>query len=107
MRHPLWILNSALLFLLIIAMFFIIFSRESMPEWESIEPSSFPKPMQKRPTEINIAKIYENDLFGTYEKKEIGPEEPEYVIPFPEPPQPRKVQIPKEPVPQFVDPLNI
>ncbi|HZW60705.1 MAG TPA: hypothetical protein VFF04_00605, partial [Candidatus Babeliales bacterium] len=35
------------------------------------------------------------------------PEEPEYVIPFPEPPQPRKVQIPKEPVPQFVDPLNI
>lgn len=48
MRHPLWILNSALLFLLVVAVCFIIVSREPMPEWEDITPAGYIAPLQKK-----------------------------------------------------------
>lgn len=107
MRHPLWILNSALFFLLIVAFLFIVFSRPSLPEWEDITPSSVAAPLQKKASEVTISKIYEHDLFDTYEK-EFGPtQEPGFVAPLPPPPPPRPLLIPEEPKPQFLEPLSI
>ncbi len=108
MRPPLWILNSALLVLLIAALFFVIFSRQELPEWEDINPSSYNKGIQKKAPEINISKIYEHDLFDTYQKEAIIPTElSDVVISFPEPPTPRTVQIPPVQKPHFVEPLSI
>ncbi len=106
MRHPLWILNSALFLLLIIAICFALFAREPLPEWEDITPS-YNAPIQKKASEITISKIYEHDLFGTYEKEFVQPELPDYIIPLPPAPAPRQVAVPVEPVPQFLEPLKI
>ena len=40
MRYPLWVLNSVLFLLVICASLFIVFSREELPERESIEPEA-------------------------------------------------------------------
>ncbi len=106
MKHPFWIVNSALFFLVLFALIFIYFSQVYIPEREDIEPAIHTiKKEQIVP--VNINKIYENDLFGTYEKEFPIPKEPEYTVPIPEPPTPQKVEIPELPKPQFLDPLNI
>ena len=105
MRHPIWILNSTLLFLLIVSGLFMFFAYTTVPERESIEPDVYVKPVQKDEMQINIAKIYQDDLFGTY-KKELTPV-PEYVKPVPQPPVPETPMVPEIPKPQFLDPLSI
>lgn len=107
MRHPLWILNSTLLSLCIATLFFILLSRQNIPEDENIEPTTTPKAVEKQASEINIKKIYEYDLFGTYRKEPVETKQPDYLQPLPTPPQPRALQIPEEPKPQFIDPLKI
>ena len=54
---------------------------------------------------MNISKIYEDDLFGTYQK-ELPTIEEEPNITVPEPP-PSQIKVPEEPKPQFLDPLAI
>jgi len=55
---------------------------------------------------INISKIYEHDLFDTYQKEE--PVSAFATIPsIPTPPEPLVASAPKAPEPQFVDPLDI
>jgi len=107
MRHPIWILNSALLFLLLVAGLFMFFLYTAAPERESIEPDGYIKPIQKDDVQINIAKIYQDDLFGTYRKELLPEQEPEYVKPVPQPPIPEEPMIPETPQPQFLDPLDI
>jgi type II secretory pathway component PulC len=107
MRHPLWILNSTLFFFVIAAGFFIVFSRQQAPDWESLEPSTDTHHAKNKSSEVNISKIYEYDLFDTYEKPLTPVEAPSYTLPLPEPPQPHEVEIPQEPQPQFLDPLKI
>ena len=107
MRHPIWILNSALLFLFAVSALFMFFAYATVPERESIEPDGYVRPVQKNEMQINIAKIYQDDLFGTY-KKEFSPEnEPEYVKPTPQPPTPERPMVPEMPRPQFLEPLNV
>ncbi len=106
MKHPFWIINSSLFFLALIALGFISLSRTPIPERESIKPRVYVKP-KKEVLQINIAKIYENDLFGTYKKEIPTPTQPDYLAPFPEPPEPQIVSVPELPAPQFLDPLNI
>lgn len=107
MRHPLWILNSALFFLFIIILGFILVSRVEVPPREDIEPTGFTKPIAKKFSEINIRKIYEHDLFDTYITTIEEPKEPNYVAPLPQPPMPKPVHVPPEPKPQFLPPLKI
>jgi type II secretory pathway component PulC len=107
MRHPLWILNSALLLLLIIAAGFTFVAQVEVPEREEIKPSDHKKTIQKPSEKINIPAIYQNDLFGSYVKKV---EEPEQVpAPTEPPPAPAPVTIPIPVIaePKFTDPLNI
>jgi len=63
MRHPLWILNSVLLVMFVIVLFFMLLSRQPTPEWQDIEPARYVKPLEKKVSEINISKIYDYDLF--------------------------------------------
>ncbi len=107
MRHPLWILNSTLFLCVIVALGFILVSRQPEPTWESVEPSTQARPLAKKVSEINISKIYDYDLFDTYQRTFPDTTRPDYVMPFPEPPQPQPVEIPQEPKPQFLEPLKI
>ncbi len=106
MKHPLWILNSALLILVFSAIGFILTTGQKPSIRTEIEPSATIKPLKGEIAQINISKIYENDLFGTF-KREL----PQYMagtVPsIPEPPSPRSSTVPTQPKPQFLDPLNV
>jgi type II secretion system protein C len=107
MKHPFWILNSFLLLLLLFAACFVFFSRKPLPRRESIEPEEYMQPLAEKTVQVNISKIYENDLFGTY-KKELAPNEiAEPTLTLPEPPHAKSMVIPEPPMPQFLDPLAI
>lgn len=106
MKHPVWILNSILLIFVFFALGFIVLSRQKPPAREDIEPNALIAPLKGEGITVNISKIYENDLFGTY-RKEISLVEPGALAPMPTPPMPKNVHVPPIPVPQFLDPLNI
>jgi type II secretory pathway component PulC len=106
MKHPFWIINLGLLSLVLTAFAFIYISSSKIPSRESIEPTQL-SPRKELKVAINIKKIYEDDLFGTY-IKELPPARPlETTIPFPEPPAQQKVIIPAVIEPEFLDPLQI
>lgn len=106
MKHPFWILNSSLVILLLFAALFVVFSRPSLPRRESIEPEEAYQAGEKTIT-INLAKIYENDLFGTYKKEMPKPQQEELGLRLPEPPRATPAVIPAPAIPQFLDPLAI
>lgn len=106
MKHPVWIINSALFLLLISAVLFIFFSRVSIPEREDIEPALYSKIKKEKKLQINIAQIYQADLFGTFATAQAEPEPTEEVL-FPPPPEPQEAEIPELPKPQFLEPLDI
>lgn len=106
MKHPIWILNSVLLVFVFIGLSFVLISREKPAAREDIEPSGLITPLKGEGVTINISKIYENDLFGTY-RKEFPLPEAGALEPLPTPPMPKAVNIPPVPIPQFLDPLNI
>jgi len=105
MTHPIWIVNSALLLLLGCVSTFIYFSDVQIPERESIEPAY----VEKKDTfiRVNIQKIYENDLFGTYKKEIEEKRKIDFGPPLAKPPRPERVEIPEPSEPEFLDPLNI
>ena len=105
MAHPLWILNASLFFLLGCAYGFIYFSSVTIPARESID--FFQPQSSVSVVKVNIAKIYENDLFGTY-KKQVAQAVSKNLAPPPPPlPQPQRIEIPEVQEPTFLDPLNI
>ncbi len=105
MTHPIWIVNSALLLLLGCVSSFIYFSDISIPEREPIKPER----VEKKDTlvHINIKKIYENDLFGTYQKEIEEHKTFDFGPPLAQPPRPDRIEIPEPSEPEFLDPLNI
>ncbi len=107
MRHPLWILNSAIATLLIGAFLFIFFSRQHIPYREAIEPEVSTERIKQEEHKITISKIYENDIFGTYQKEFPKPVEAAKTIPMPPPPVPIAPTVPEIPKVDFLDPLNI
>ncbi len=107
MRHPLWILNSNFLAVFCLAVLFIFFSWQELPEREDIE-FTVPSVSMQQKSEINIKKIYENDLFDTYEKKIVElVKEKKYIMPLPEPPKVVPLKVPKKVAPKFLEPLAI
>jgi type II secretion system protein C len=107
-NHPIWIVNSALLGLVFLASLFVPFSRVRIPRAASIQPEELvPRIKKKQEFEINIKKIYENDLFGTYRKETPVYQEPVYKLELPPAPPAQVPIIPKKPEPAFVEPLDI
>lgn len=107
MRHPFWILNSSLLLLSLITIGFVFLSQEQPPARNTIEPKVSSKPTKMEVSKINISKIYEDDLFDTYQREMNIPTSPAFIAPLPEPPSPLGVRIPEEPKPQFLEPLPV
>lgn len=105
--HPIWIINSSLLALVLCASIFVPFSRIKTPRTISIEPEISPRTKKKQEFDINIKKIYENDIFGTYRKEAPVYQEPVYQLELPPPPPDHIPVIPKKPEPAFVEPLDI
>ncbi len=106
-NHPIWIINISLLGLVLCASLFVPFSRIRIPRGTSIEPENSPRTKKKQEFDINIKKIYENDLFGTYRKETPVYQEPIYQLELPPAPPTQLPIIPKKPEPSFVEPLDI
>src|SRR5579872_6634754 len=106
MKHPFWIINLGLFSLVLVAFAFIYISTAKVPRRESIEPTEI-MPKKESKVAINIRKIYEDDLFGTYVKELAAIKPLERSIPFPQPPAQQKITIPAIPEPEFLDPLQI
>lgn len=109
MKQPIWIVNSSLLLIFIFVLFFILFFRIKIPYRESIEVEETIARKTVEAPSINIAKIYDHDLFGTYQ---AGPEQEETsdvsrLIALPRPPSPSPVQVPAIPKPVFLNPLGV
>ncbi len=106
MRHPIWIINSTLLVLILFALVFVLFTTVSLPEREDIEPSQYSAVKKEKKLQININQIYMADLFGTYQTT-LAKGEGITERPFPQPPEPQATEIPDLPQPQFLEPLDI
>lgn len=107
MRYPFWIINSALLVLLLVVITYIIFSQQGLPEREDIESITYVKPVRTGVSEINLRKIYEDDLFGTYQGESTREQEQAGIPEVPTPPQPKVAEPITWPKPEFLEPLAI
>lgn len=108
MKHPWWLVNSALFILLIITMIFVISSQQKRPVKNSFEPSEI-KQIKRDLPKIDLSKIYNNDLFGTYQTPVTIPTVPEKEIlkPVPQPPMFKEEKAPMMQPPRFLEPLQI
>lgn len=107
MRQPFWLLNSALLFLFISVVGFMLLSTVSIPEREDIMPIEYVKPITTTSSQVNLTKIYQNDLFNTVIPEAPAEQAPRFTATIPEPPAPHPIFRPEEPKPQFQEPLAI
>jgi len=110
MRQSLWVVNSSLLFLFLIAQVAFFLLHTPIPRRTSLEPDAIPVEAKKLGLTVSIKNIYEqNDLFGTYVP--VAPVEAksaEPVIPvMPEAPSMIPLKIPLEPQKVFIAPLAV
>src|SRR4051812_17341045 len=106
MRHYLWMLNSWLLSLLILAIVLSTVLKKSPPKMKPIAVT-FETEQKRQPLAVNLEKIYQNDLFDTVIIPRYQAEQKNLVTPIPQlqstppppPPAPSK--------PTFLPPLNI
>jgi type II secretory pathway component PulC len=108
MKHPFWIINLGLLSLVLAVFAFIFLSSVtvSQPKAEDLEAEEVPLRKEEK-VAINIKKIYEDDLFGTYIREVSPTKQLETTIPFPNPPAQQKITIPAIIEPEFLDPLQV
>lgn len=107
MKHPLWILNSTLLFLLLVALGVMALTFQNPPERVDIEPSRVSLAPKAGMTKIAIEKIYDRDPFGLYHPRETHLETQQQGLSLPMPPSPTPIEIPEQPRIFFLEPLSI
>lgn len=107
MRQPFWVINSFLLLLAFTMAGILYFGRPSIPERVNIAPAPYRASTKMESAKFNISKIYEDDLFDTYQKELVPEQNPDQITAFPEAPRPLPIQVPDEPKPQFIEPLPI
>jgi type II secretory pathway component PulC len=110
MRQSLWVVNSSLLFLFLIAQVVFFLLHTPIPRRTSLEPDAIPVEAKKLGLTVSIKNIYEqNDLFGTYipvfvpEAKMAEPQIPA----MPEVPPIIPLKIPLEAEKVFIAPLPV
>ena len=108
MRHPFWALNSALFVLAFFALILTYFSQVRVPEREDVLPDldTIVVPEREKSLEINVQRIYENDLFDTFKMAPLPTERPS-MAQLPELPRDQVITIPKQLEAHFVDPLDV
>ena len=109
MKQPVWILNSSLLVLFFISQLLLFMMQRVVPRRISISPGKIVVEQEQAAIPVDIKKIYEQDLFGTYEAPVVPvqsfiddaiaaiPKAPKIIIP----------EIPVEKVPTFFAPLDV
>lgn len=107
MRSPLWILTSILFSLCVLVAVFILMTGRNVPSRASLRIQSGMAMPLKDVSRVNVARIYENDLFNTYIAPESPKAEKEVAIKVPNPPMPQAPAFIQKPRPQFFDPLDI
>lgn len=107
MKHPLWILNSTLLFIVLVALGVMALTYQYPPEREDIEPSAVTLAPKAGMTKIGIEKIYDRDPFGLYRPRDMNHETQQQGLAFPTPPSPTPIEIPEQPRIFFLEPLSI
>ncbi len=106
MKQPIWVVNLSLLGLLVVVIGFLSLYNIKLPTPQSLAPQQLPVSIQQKIEALDVSKIYQNDLFGTY----IAPiKEPEVgeVVPVPQPPAPVLVPPPPVEKPKFLEPLPL
>lgn len=108
MTHPIWLLNSSLLLLSVILSGFLYLMYSPIPTREALEPARVSSTAPKSTTsQVNIRKIYEQDLFNTYREVARPGQATPFLTQAPRPPEPTMVKIPEIPEIQFLAPLDI
>jgi type II secretion system protein C len=108
MKQQLWVINSSLLGIGIISgiIFFMLQSELARPVKIRIIQAG--QLAEKSVASINIAFIYENDLFDTYTApEEKSPLQAISIPTAPTPPSDVLPQIPATKIPAFIEPLNV
>lgn len=107
MKQPLWIVNSALLFFLIIIIAINVLLQQKPTRIRKREHQEAPQLFKKKKPAIKKETIYKYDIFDTFQQKEHEPKERSLVTPVPEPkiPEPPKPPAQKKAVLQ--SPLNV
>ena len=109
MKQPLWILNSSLLVLLFMSQLLLFMLQKVVPRRVSIHPGVMEVVPEETPMVIDIARIYQQDLFGTYQPPVVTPVSvvEEVVVAIPRPPKVIVPEIPVEKAPTFFAPLDV
>ncbi len=107
MKYPFWIPNDLLLALFLTVLLFLSTSHVVIPERASIEPSAIQLKNTEKKSQINVSKIYELDLFDTYQKELKVDAIKEAHIPLPNPPENQSIPIPSMPEPVLLEPLQV
>ena len=109
MKQPVWILNSSLLILFFMSQLLLFMLQKAVPRRKSISPEKIEIEQEQIVAPVTIAKIYEQDLFGTYQPP-IAPVESTLdtmVEPIPLPPKFIIPDVPIEKSPTFFAPLDV
>lgn len=107
MRHPLWLVDSTFLILFLAAALFVFFSQQKLPKRISLKPETAKSGSVKAATLIDIAQIYENDLFNTYQKTVQPVTQSDYFHPMPQAPTQSVISAPQEKTQPLLEPLAI
>lgn len=109
MKQPVWILNSFLLVLFFISQTLLFMLQRVVPRRISITPGIIELEQEITAVPVDITRIYQQDLFGTYEP--AIPSSASFiedtVPPIPQPPKLISPDIPVERAPTFFAPLDV
>jgi len=108
MKQQVWILNSSLLVLFFMSQLLLFMLQKAVPRRISISPGvAVIEPAKVTPS-IDIATVYQQDLFGTYEPPVIVNTSviDDIVSPIPKPPKAIAPDVPIEKAPTFFAPLD-
>lgn len=108
MRNPVWAINIALLFILLVVLVVNFVLQRSLPPKQSMVPTTVQLPPRQTVSPVDVRRIFENDLFKTYIPS-VVPEEKAETLELNPPPAPQLQQIPRlmPPVVKFLEPLKI
>lgn len=109
MKHPFWLVNSILLATLLLIISLMLLFRPKRLALESFVPEKeeIKLPQHNLP-KIDLAKIYTNDIFNTYNAPITPAEEQAIAIPaVPQPPRPEPIRPPVKQSPKLLEPLKV
>lgn len=107
MKNPLWIFTGTLSALFVLVFIFLLLSRPSAPRRTSLRAQGVSSLPLKDVSKVNVAQIYENDLFNTFVRPEPANPVEQKTIELPQPPAPQVPATIPPSRPQFFAPLDI